>query len=220
MQVFDSRHVAEVPSSNQPPKIGGRRPKKRAYRCLEHLLIKCSYTVLNQVFITLSLRVLSQSYVFQTAKRVRQGINGCYTGLLPHAVIPEGNRLMHQVLKVGNLSIIKDIPLSCLRKLIGDVRNKEYMNESWQSWYKRTNLGKLVRQASTTVCILNEMVFGLSDQTVDDMKSMFCNNIFGWDVSSKRDLQNQLIDSIGSVFFYFEKIEKSSFEQIDSYFLI
>nr|GEW58269.1 ARM repeat superfamily protein [Tanacetum cinerariifolium] len=41
---------------------------------------------------------------------------------------------------------------------------------------------KLVRQASTAVCILNEMVFGLSDQAVDNMKIMFCNNIFGWDV--------------------------------------
>ncbi|GJT99647.1 hypothetical protein Tco_1109986 [Tanacetum coccineum] len=71
----------------------------------------------------------------------------------------------------GNLSVIKDIPLSYLRKLIGDVRNKEYMNESWQSCYKRTNSGKLVRQASTAVCILNEMVFGLSDQAVDNMKS-------------------------------------------------
>ena len=98
-----------------------------------------------------------------------------------------------------NLSIIKDIPLSYLRKLIGDVRNKEYMNESWQSWYKRTNSGKLVRQASTAACILNEMVFGLSDQAVDNMKSMFRNNISGWDVSSKRDLQSQLIDSIGSI---------------------
>ncbi|GJZ39114.1 TELO2-interacting protein 1 [Tanacetum coccineum] len=39
--------------------------------------------------------------------------------------------------------------------------------------------GKLVRQASTAVCILNEMVFGLSDQAVDNMKSMFRNNISG-----------------------------------------
>nr|GEW35132.1 TELO2-interacting protein 1 homolog [Tanacetum cinerariifolium] len=73
------------------------------------------------------------------------------------------------------------------------------MNESWQSWYKRTNSGKLVRQASTAVCILKEMVFGLSDQAVDNMKSMFRNNIFSWDVSSNRDLRSQLIDSIGTI---------------------
>nr|GEV08614.1 hypothetical protein [Tanacetum cinerariifolium] len=55
----------------------------------------------------------------------------------------------------GNLSVIKDIPLSYLRKLI--------------------------------------------DQAVDNMKSMFRNNISDWDVSSKRDLRSQLIDSIGSI---------------------
>nr|GEU95844.1 TELO2-interacting protein 1 homolog [Tanacetum cinerariifolium] len=76
---------------------------------------------------------------------------------------------------------------------------KEYMNESWQSWYKRTKSGKLVRQASTAACILNEMVFGLSDQVVDNLKRMFRNNISGWDVSSKRDLRSQLIDCIGSI---------------------
>nr|GEU66207.1 ARM repeat superfamily protein [Tanacetum cinerariifolium] len=99
----------------------------------------------------------------------------------------------------GNLSVIKDISLSYLRKLIGDVRNKEYMNESWQSWYKRTSSRKLVRQASTPVCILNEMVFGLLDQAVDNTKNMFHNNMFGWDVSSNRDLQSQVIDSIGTI---------------------
>ncbi|GJU73851.1 hypothetical protein Tco_1265256 [Tanacetum coccineum] len=73
------------------------------------------------------------------------------------------------------------------------------MDESWQSWYKRTNSGKLVRQASTAVGILNEMVFGLSDQVVDNLKRMFRHNISGWDVSSKRDLRSQLIDCIGSI---------------------
>nr|XP_043628048.1 TELO2-interacting protein 1 homolog [Erigeron canadensis] len=99
----------------------------------------------------------------------------------------------------GDLSIIKDIPLSYLRKLIGDVRNKEYTNESWQSWYSRTNSGKLVRQASTAVCILNEMIFGLSDQAVDNLKTRFHNNISGWNVSVKKDLRSQMIDCIGSI---------------------
>ncbi|GKG15504.1 hypothetical protein Tco_0357827, partial [Tanacetum coccineum] len=57
----------------------------------------------------------------------------------------------------------------------------------------------LVRQASTAVGILNEMVFGLSDQVVDNLKRMFRHNISGWDVSSKRDLWSQLIDCIGSI---------------------
>ncbi|XP_071736555.1 uncharacterized protein [Rutidosis leptorrhynchoides] len=99
----------------------------------------------------------------------------------------------------GNISIIKDIPLSYLRKLIGDVRNKEYTKESWQSWYQRTNSGKLVRQASTGACILNEMIFGLSDQAIDDLKTKFRKNMSGWNVSVKQDLQRQLIDCIGSI---------------------
>lgn len=86
-----------------------------------------------------------------------------------------------------------------MRKLIGDVRNKEYTKESWQSWYNRTNSGKLVRQASTAACILNEMIFGLSDQAVDDWKTRFHNNISGWNVSVKKDLRSQLIDCIGSI---------------------
>ncbi|XP_024959334.1 TELO2-interacting protein 1 homolog [Cynara cardunculus var. scolymus] len=122
----------------------------------------------------------------------------------------------------GSLSIIKDIPLSYLRKLIGDIRNKEYTKENWQSWYNKTNSGKLVRQASTAVCILNEMIFGLSDQAVDDLKRRFhkssssregtedddpgprnkiqddVTNVSGWNISLE-DLRSQLIDCVGSI---------------------
>nr|GEV02166.1 ARM repeat superfamily protein [Tanacetum cinerariifolium] len=123
----------------------------------------------------------------------------------PWFLLQENQKLcqsLARILRLVSLSlvaVIKDIPLSYLRKLIGDVRNNEYMIESWQSWYKRTNSGKLVRQASTAICILNEMVFGLSDQAIDNKKSMFRNNIFGWDVCSNRDLRSQLIDSIGTI---------------------
>lgn len=50
---------------------------------------------------------------------------------------------------------------------------REYNKESWQSWYNRTGSGQLLRQASTAVCILNEMIFGLSDQAVDSLTRMF-----------------------------------------------
>jgi hypothetical protein len=73
----------------------------------------------------------------------------------------------------GHLSIIADIPLVYLRKLISEIRVKEYNNESWQSWYNRTGSGQVLRQASTAVCILNEMIFGLSDQAVDIFTRMF-----------------------------------------------
>ncbi|XP_059277396.1 uncharacterized protein LOC132031442 isoform X1 [Lycium ferocissimum] len=73
----------------------------------------------------------------------------------------------------GPLSIIIDLPLENLRKLVSEIRMKEYSEESWQSWYSRITSGQLVRQASTAVCILNELIFGLSDQAIDDFTRMF-----------------------------------------------
>ncbi|KAL8264207.1 hypothetical protein R6Q59_022337 [Mikania micrantha] len=99
----------------------------------------------------------------------------------------------------GNLSIIKDIPLSYMRKLIGDIRNKEYTKESWQSWYNRTSSGKLVRHASTSACLLNEMIFGLSDQAIDNLKTRFHNKVSVWHVSLNKDIRIQLIDCVGSI---------------------
>lgn len=86
-----------------------------------------------------------------------------------------------------------------MRKLIADIRNKEYAKESWQSWYNRTNSGKLVRQASTSACMLNEMIFGLSDQAINNLKTRFHNKKSIWHVSLNKDIRSQLIDCIGSI---------------------
>lgn len=75
----------------------------------------------------------------------------------------------------GSLSVIVDIPLGYLRKLILEIRAKEHSLESWESWYDRTGSGQLVRQASTAACILNEMIFGLSDQAISTFARMFQN---------------------------------------------
>lgn len=48
-----------------------------------------------------------------------------------------------------------------------------YNKESWQSWYNRTGSGQLLHQASTAACIINEMIFGVSDQAVDTFTRMF-----------------------------------------------
>lgn len=71
------------------------------------------------------------------------------------------------------MSVVSDIPLGHLRKLVSEIRDKEFTKESWQSWYNRTGSGQLLRQASTAVCILNEMIFGLSDQAVDNLIRLF-----------------------------------------------
>lgn len=54
---------------------------------------------------------------------------------------------------------------------------KELHKESWQSWYKRTASGHLVRQAGTAACILNEMFFGLSDQAITSLNGMFSHRL-------------------------------------------
>lgn len=73
----------------------------------------------------------------------------------------------------GHLSIIADIPLGYIRKLIADVRAREYSKESWQLWYNRTGAGQLLHQASTAACIINEMIFGLSNEAVDLFGKIF-----------------------------------------------
>ncbi|GAB2276406.1 hypothetical protein Dimus_011134 [Dionaea muscipula] len=72
-----------------------------------------------------------------------------------------------------SLPRILEIPLGHLRKLISEIRMKEYNNESWQTWYARTGFGKQLRQASTAVCILNEMIFGMSDNAADVFSKIF-----------------------------------------------
>lgn len=84
-----------------------------------------------------------------------------------------GLSLMTDSKSEGHMSVVSDIPLGHLRKLVSEIRDKEFTKESWQSWYNRTGSGQLLRQASTAVCILNEMIFGLSDQAVDNLIRLF-----------------------------------------------
>uniref|UniRef100_A0A5B6YNE8 TELO2-interacting protein 1 n=1 Tax=Davidia involucrata TaxID=16924 RepID=A0A5B6YNE8_DAVIN len=92
-----------------------------------------------------------------------------------------GLSLMADSRSEGCLSVITDIPLDYFRKLVSEVRMKEYSKESWQSWYCRIGSGQLVRQASTAACILNEMMFGISDQAIDALAMMFHNSRIRWE---------------------------------------
>lgn len=69
--------------------------------------------------------------------------------------------------------VVADIPLGYIRKLVSELRIRDCNGEGWQSWYRRSGSGQLLRQASIAVCILNEMIFGLSDQAVENLKQMF-----------------------------------------------
>ncbi|GAV64137.1 hypothetical protein CFOL_v3_07655, partial [Cephalotus follicularis] len=84
-----------------------------------------------------------------------------------------GSSLTADFRSEGHLMVITDIPLGYLRRLVSEVRVKEYSNQSWKYWCDRTGSGQLIRQASTAACILNEMIFGLSDHAVDIFTRMF-----------------------------------------------
>lgn len=73
----------------------------------------------------------------------------------------------------GLLSHLTETLLGNFRKLVTELRLKEYNNESWQSWYERTGSGQLLRQASTASCMINEMIFGLSDKAINDFARIF-----------------------------------------------
>ncbi|XP_031115068.1 uncharacterized protein LOC116019112 [Ipomoea triloba] len=91
----------------------------------------------------------------------------------------------------GGLSIIMDVPLENLRKLISEVRMREYNNESWHSWYKRTASGLVIRRASTAACVLNEMLFGLSEQAIHNFSKMFSKSSVEWQELKHNEDGNQ-----------------------------
>ncbi|GER37568.1 ARM repeat superfamily protein [Striga asiatica] len=72
----------------------------------------------------------------------------------------------------GSYSGLIDILMGHLRELISELRRKEHGKNSWQTWY-RPGSGRLVRQASTAVCLLNELMFGLSDRALMSFGRMF-----------------------------------------------
>ncbi|KAI3997508.1 hypothetical protein MKX01_008115 [Papaver californicum] len=114
-----------------------------------------------------------------------------------------------------------DIPLNCLRKLVSEVRMKRYYKESWQSWYTRCASGQVLRQASTAACILNEIIYGMSDQSIGEFSRMFHksklrheeqrsigqsnevgNAVIGkavWKVSEEKRRSGHIIDCVGSI---------------------
>ncbi|XP_022952363.1 uncharacterized protein LOC111455069 isoform X1 [Cucurbita moschata] len=114
----------------------------------------------------------------------------------------------------GSLSVAIDIPLGSLQKLVSEIRKKEYSEESWEHWYRRNGSGLLVRQASTDICILNEMIFGVSEYSVDYFSSTFqrarmhrkvtnnyecaTSNEASWKISLEK-VRTQLIDCIGRI---------------------
>lgn len=107
--------------------------------------------------------------------------------------------------------------LGYFRKLVSELRLKEYNKESWKSWYDRTGSGRLLRQASTAACMLNEMIFGLSDQTINDFSRMFHRSAIRrgvqvhsyelactfhesfWKMPKNKGVRSHIVDCIGGI---------------------
>ncbi|RHN78390.1 hypothetical protein MtrunA17_Chr1g0164971 [Medicago truncatula] len=117
----------------------------------------------------------------------------------------------------GLLSHLAETLLGYFRKLITELRLKEYNKESWQSWYSRTGSGQLLRQASTAACMINEIIFGLSDQAINDFARIFHRSSISkgvlvqsnkldcavheslWKIPKEADVKSYLVDCIGGI---------------------
>nr|GLL38243.1 uncharacterized protein LOC109178092 isoform X2 [Ipomoea trifida] len=123
----------------------------------------------------------------------------------------------------GCLSIIMDVPLENLRKLISEVRMREYNNESWHSWYKRTASGQAIRRASTAACVLNEMLFGLSEQAIHNFSKMFSKSSVEWQELKHNEDGNQPgnVDDVVSIDLVWRIcLDKGSRSQVVDYVII
>lgn len=127
-----------------------------------------------------------------------------------------GLSILKGLKSAAGLTVITDIQLGPLRNLVSEVRRKEYSKETWQSWYTRTGSGQLLRQASTSACILNEIIFGISDQSIDVFTRMFRKHMLKgddkqenncWKVCLDKATRNHLIDCIGTVLHEYQSPE-------------
>ncbi|XP_023644344.1 TELO2-interacting protein 1 homolog isoform X2 [Capsella rubella] len=123
-----------------------------------------------------------------------------------------GLSLMAGFKNEGHLAVILDIPLGVFRKLVSDVRVKEYNGEDWQSWCNRTGSGQLVRQAATAACILNEMIFGSTDQATDALarllqKSRKGGDKLSWKISWNKRAKSHLVDCVGKILHEYQSSE-------------
>ena len=110
-------------------------------------------------------------------------LNACHTydlgavllvGFYSDAIYYTGVLTCHVVLLVmmlgqgtsASLSVFVDILLNQFRRLSTELRAKDTQRFGVQRWYMKSDSGQLLRQASSAVCMLNELIYGLSDQSL------------------------------------------------------
>lgn len=92
-----------------------------------------------------------------------------------------------------------DILLDQFRKLVSELRTKDFNQEE----FHRSSLGQVVRETSASVCMLNEMIYGVSDQAFDSSSGFLhkakVKGLRGWSVKERKDGRDWIIQCIGSV---------------------
>uniref|UniRef100_A0ACD5TMG3 Uncharacterized protein n=1 Tax=Avena sativa TaxID=4498 RepID=A0ACD5TMG3_AVESA len=76
----------------------------------------------------------------------------------------------------ASLSIFVDILLNQFRRLSIELRAKDTQRFGVQRWYMKGDSGQILRQASSAVCMLNELIYGLSDQSLCICLQLFNKN--------------------------------------------
>ncbi|CAJ1933002.1 unnamed protein product [Sphenostylis stenocarpa] len=117
----------------------------------------------------------------------------------------------------GRLLHVIETLLGYFRKLVSELRVKEYNKESWQSWYDRNGSGQILRQASTAACMLNEIMFGVSDQATNEFSRIFHNSSINsgvqvrsykhdcafhtsfWKMANDKGVRSYLVECIGRI---------------------
>ncbi|KAK3157237.1 hypothetical protein QOZ80_2AG0118110 [Eleusine coracana subsp. coracana] len=66
----------------------------------------------------------------------------------------------------ASLSVFVDILLEQFRTFSTELLAKDIYKDNFQRWYMKSEVGQKLRQASSAVCMLNELIYGLSDQSL------------------------------------------------------
>ncbi|KAG2550299.1 hypothetical protein PVAP13_9KG312978 [Panicum virgatum] len=121
----------------------------------------------------------------------------------------------------ASLSPFVDILLDHFRRLSTDLRSKNIYRDGLDRWYMKSEAGHTLRKASSAVCMLNELIYGLSDRSLGMFLQLFqkrsaqmirtahqndqltaCvehNERKVWGFNEQKDTKDNIIHCIGSI---------------------
>nr|CAB3500061.1 unnamed protein product [Digitaria exilis] len=124
----------------------------------------------------------------------------------------------------ASLSPFVDILLDHFRRLSTELRSKDIYKDGVHRWYMKGQAGHTLRQASAAVCMLNELIYGVSDRSLGMFLQLFqkrsaqmvrtacqsdqsacvqnngvTNGREVWGFNEKKDTKDNIIHCIGSI---------------------